>query len=79
MVLTNHLIFKNDIQAVRTEKGYSQNKLARAIDIRRDQLSIIENGHRLPSPEILNKIKEILGCLYTDLYPLELQKIIFKK
>ena len=79
MVLTNHLIFKNDIQSVRTEKGYSQNRLARAIDIRRDQLSIIENGHRLPSPEILNKIKEILGCLYTDLYPLELQKIIFKK
>jgi len=79
MVLTNHLIFKNDIQSVRTEKGYSQNRLARAIDIRRDQLSIIENGHRLPSPEILNKIKEVLGCLYTDLYPLELQKIIFKK
>jgi DNA-binding XRE family transcriptional regulator len=78
MVTQSHLIFKNDIQSVRTDKGYSQSKLANAIGIRRDELSIIENGHRLPTKEILGKIKKELGCLYTDLYSLELQKIIFK-
>ena len=74
----NHMIFKNDIQAVRKSKGYGQTKLARAIGVRRDELSIIENGHRLPSKEMLEKIKAELGCLVSELYTLEIQKIIFK-
>ncbi len=79
MVMQSHLIFKNDIQSVRTSKGYSQSRLAKAIDIRRDELSIIENGHRLPTKEIIEKIKQELGCLFSELYPLELQKIILKQ
>ena len=76
--IKEHYIFKNDIQAIRKEKGISQSQLAKAIDIRRDELSIIENGHRLPTSITLNKIKDVLGCLISDLYSLELQKIIFK-
>jgi len=75
--IKEHYIFKNDIQAIRREKGISQNQLAKAIGIRRDELSIIENGHRLPTSITLNKIKDVLGCLISDLYSLELQKIIF--
>ena len=75
----NHMIFKNDIRAIRISTNYGgQTKLARAIGIRRDELSIIENGHRLPTEEILQKIKNELGCLYSDLYSLETQKIILK-
>ncbi len=79
MVIQSHLIFTNDIQSVRTAKGYSQSKLAKAIGIRRDELSIIENGHRLPTMEIIEKIKKELSCLFSELYSLELQKIILKK
>jgi transcriptional regulator with XRE-family HTH domain len=79
MISQEHLIFKNDILAERMKKNYSQNQLAKAIGIRRDQLSIIENGHRLPTSEILTKIKEELGCLTDELYSKDLQKIIFKK
>ncbi len=73
----SHMIFTNDIQAVRSSTGISQNKLAKSIGIRRDELSIIENGHRLPTKEMLEKIKKELGCLISELYPLEIQKIIF--
>jgi len=72
-----HMIFTNDIQAVRSSKEISQNKLAKAIGIRRDELSIIENGHRLPTRETLERIKKELDCLISDLYSLETQKIIF--
>ena len=75
---TNHITFKNDIQIIRSSKDYGQTKLAKAIGIRRDELSIIENGHRLPTKEILQAIKKELGCLASDLYSLELQKIIMK-
>ena len=71
------MIFTNDIQAVRSSKEISQNKLAKAIGIRRDELSIIENGHRLPTRETLERIKKELDCLISDLYSLETQKIIF--
>ena len=71
------MIFTNDVQAIRLSKGISQNKLAKAIGIRRDELSIIENGHRLPTKETLEKIKKELDCLISDLYSLETQKIIF--
>ena len=74
----SHIIFTNDIQAVRSSKGISQNQLAKLIGIRRDELSIIENGHRLPTKEILEKIKKKLDCLISDLYSLETQKIILK-
>ena len=75
---TNHITFKNDIQITRSSKDYGQTKLAKAIGIRRDELSIIENGHRLPTKEILQAIKKELNCLASDLYSLELQKIIMK-
>ena len=77
-LMSEHIVFKNDIQAVRKIKGYSQTQLAKVIGIRRDQLSIIENGHRLPTREMVEKIKKELDCLYSDLYALELQKIILK-
>ena len=80
METKNHLIFKNDIRAIRLSKNYGgQTILAKAIGIRRDELSILENGHRLPTKEILEKIKNELGCLCSDLYSLELQDIIFGK
>jgi len=75
--IENHIRFKNDIYAMRKFKGYGQTKLSKAIGIRRDELSIIENGHRLPTKATLEKMKKELGCLYGDLYSLEMQKIIF--
>jgi len=80
--ISNHIRFRNDIQIVRNEKkpkSMSQTELANKVGIRRDELSIIENGHRLPTKEILLAIKKELNCLASDLYSLELQKIIMKK
>ncbi len=76
---TSHILFRNDIYSVRKDRGYGQTKLAKAIGIRRDEISILENGHRLPTKETLEKIKKELDCLTSDLYSLEHQKIIFGK
>ena len=75
----NHMIFKNDIQTQRKLKDISQNKLSRELSMRRDQLSIIENGHRLPTKETLIAIKEILNVKYIDLYSQEVINIILGK
>ena len=72
----SHMTFKNDIQAIRKKRGMSQNQLARKLNIRRDELSILENGHRLPSREMLEDLKTNLDCLISELYNLDVQKII---
>ncbi len=40
---------------------------------------MIENGHRLPSKEMLIKIKEILNVRFIDLYPQGIINIILDK
>ena len=73
-----HLIFKNDIQTIRKNCNptISQSKLAKILGIRRDKLSMIETGYRLPTPEILTQIKIELNCLYRDLYSQEILNLI---
>ena len=75
-----HIIFKNDIQTIRKNcnPSISQSGLAKRLGIRRDKLSMIEAGHRLPTSEILTQIKTELNCLYRDLYSQEILNLINK-
>lgn len=72
-----HTTFPNDIQRFRGKKEYSQKQLADLLDIERSELSRIENGHYLPSEMLVEKMAQVLDCLVTELYSLEIQKIIF--
>lgn len=69
----------NDILYIRRSKGISQNKLAKALDIPRYKLSYFENGHELPTKEILNKMMKELNCLASELYLPKEQKIILEE
>ena len=74
-----HTTFPNDIQFIRGEKGISQSKFAKMIDVERSELSRIENGHYVPSIELLKKMAEILDVRVSQIYPLEIQKIILNQ
>lgn len=76
--IKSHGLFKNDISYIRANKNISQSKLAKLVGIERFELSRIENGHNIPRKEVLEKIAKELGVLITELYPLDLQKVILK-
>ena len=71
--------FKNDIAYHRKNKKLSQNDLSKILDIDRPTLSKFENGHILPSKDLLESIAKNLNVLISDLYSLELQKIILRE
>jgi len=71
-----NITFLSDIQTLRRKRGWSQSKLASSLGIRRDELSILENGHRLPNKDILKKLTQELECLNRQLYPQEIINLI---
>lgn len=50
-----------DIRAERRAAGLSQSQLARAAGVLQPNLSAYENGRRVPSPEVLERIKRALA------------------
>ena len=49
-----------DIRAERRAAGLSQSQLARAAGVSQPNLSAYENGRRVPSPEVLERIRRAL-------------------
>ncbi len=50
-----------DIRASRRAAGLSQSQLARAAGVAQPNLSAYENGRRLPSPEVLERLDRVLA------------------
>lgn len=50
-----------DIRVERRAVGLSQSQLARAAEVPQPNLSAYENGRRVPSPEVLERIKRALA------------------
>ena len=50
-----------DIREERRAAGLSQSQLARAAGVPQPNLSAYENGRRIPSPEVLKRIKRALA------------------
>jgi transcriptional regulator with XRE-family HTH domain len=48
------------IKYLRQTNGYSQGMFATALDVGQSHLSQIENGHKKPSVDLLEKISEIV-------------------
>ena len=74
-----HTTFPNDIQFIRKKQEISQNQFAKMIGLERSELSRIENGHYVPSIELLEKMAKVLDVRVSQLYPLEIQKIILNQ
>ena len=50
-----------DIRSARQAAGLSQSQLARAADVPQPNLSAYENGRRVPSPEVLDRLVRALA------------------
>lgn len=56
--------FGKYLKALRKAKGMTLTKLAEDSGGSHPYLSQIENGKRVPSPEIIRKISQALGCTH---------------
>jgi transcriptional regulator with XRE-family HTH domain len=62
-------MFQNRIKEIRQEKGLSQSKLARMVDIAEPSLCQIERGQRAPWPKVKRLLSAKLGVTETELFP----------
>ena len=64
------LIYSNNVYALRTELGISQDKMAADLEISRRSISKIENGDHNPSLEMVYRISAYFNCLVPEVFPL---------
>ncbi len=64
------LIYSNNVYALRTELGISQDKMATDLEISRRTISKIENGEQNPSLEMVYRICAYLERMVPDVFPL---------
>ncbi len=53
--------FQEKLLKLRKEHGWGQSELAEKVDIHIGHLSRLENGHSLPSVEVLQKLAKVFG------------------
>ena len=64
------LIYSNNVYALRTELGISQDKMAADLEISRRTISKIENGEQNPSLEMVYRISAYFKHYSPDVFPL---------
>ena len=60
--------FAKRLKELRSEKGLSQEELAKAIQSSTNAVGMYETGKRMPREEILERIKAFFGCSYDYLF-----------
>jgi len=61
-------VFIQNLRFLRNQKGLSQAKLSELIDVTPNYLNAIENGKNFPSPEVLQRIIDILEIMPYQLF-----------
>jgi len=51
-----------NLKTVREERGFTQEEVAREININRVNLAYYENGTKVPSVAVLTSIADVLNC-----------------
>ena len=64
------LIYSNNVYALRTELGISQEKMAKDLEISRRSISKIENGEQNASLEMVYRISAYFKLLIPEVFPL---------
>ena len=63
------LIYSNCVRELRKEKDVSQTEMARALDISRRTISLVENQEQNVSLEIAYRISAYFGKMITEVFP----------
>ncbi len=64
--------FGDALRGLRESKGISQDRLAKLVDYKRTNLSMIENGDRSASNELIKRLSLALGVSYEKLHALKM-------
>ena len=63
-----HQVFIQNLRFLRSSKGLSQMKLSELVDITPNYLNAVENGKNFPSPEVIQRIINVLDVLPYQLF-----------
>ena len=58
---------KKPLQDLRNKRNLTQEQASKILDIRKEYLSMIENGERNPSDELKGKMMKLYDCSITDI------------
>lgn len=59
---------KNKLQDLRNEKGLTSEQTAKILEITKEYLSMLENGHRNPSDSLKEKMAKLYDCTIADIF-----------
>ena len=62
---------KNKIKVLRAELNFSQDDLAKAVEVSRQTINAIENGKFNPSVKLAMKISKVFNCKVEDVFQLD--------
>ena len=62
---------KNNLKLYRVNHGYTQDDLAKTLEVSRQTINAIENNKYFPSLELGLKLAKILDCKVDDLFSLD--------
>ena len=62
---------KNRIKVLRAEKNFSQDELAKTINVSRQTINAIENGKFNPSVKLALKMSKVFKCSIEEIFELE--------
>ena len=62
---------KNNLKLYRVKHGYTQDDLAKTLEVSRQTINAIENNKYFPSLELGLKLAKILDCKVDDLFSLD--------
>lgn len=66
--MDNKKLLGKRIKEIRKHKGYTQEKLAEAVNLETSSLSGIESGRFFPSLHVLDKLSEVLEVKLADFF-----------
>jgi transcriptional regulator with XRE-family HTH domain len=61
-------IFIKNIRFYRNQRGYSQIQFSMLVDLSPNYLNAVENGKNFPSPEVIQRMIEVLNILPYQLF-----------
>ncbi len=59
---------KKTLQELRKNKNLTQEQVAKILSIRKEYLSMLENGTRNPSDTLKEKMSKLYGCTISDIF-----------
>ncbi len=69
-------VFIKNLRYFRIQKGYSQLRFSELVNISPNYLNAVENGKNMPSPEVLQRMLDVLNIFPYQLFleqPVEIQ------